>query len=84
MVTQKRRRRRNRSEQSTTTRPPPPTVLPMAQLRTVRSDKAPSELVNFRISAEDRQRIDRIARRRGVTVSEVLRRAVLRELDTAT
>jgi predicted transcriptional regulator len=53
----------------------------MAQPRTVRSDKAPSILLNFRVSAEDKRRIDRIAKRRGITASQLMRSALLKELE---
>lgn len=48
----------------------------MAQPRTVRSDKAGSTTIALRVSAEDRRRVERIAKRRGVTLSELLREAV--------
>jgi uncharacterized protein (DUF1778 family) len=52
----------------------------MAQPRTVRSDKAPAELLSFRISAEQRKKLDRAAKKRNQSVSEIIRSLISEQL----
>jgi uncharacterized protein (DUF1778 family) len=52
----------------------------MAQPRTVRSDTAPSELIAFRISAEQRKQLDKAAKKRKQSVSEIIRSLINEQL----
>ena len=56
------------------------TVIHMAQPRTVRSDKAPAELLSFRISAEQRKQLDKAAKQRKQSVSEMIRSLISEQL----
>ena len=56
------------------------TVIRMAQPRTVRSDKAPAELLSFRISAEQRKQLDKAAKQRKQSVSEIIRSLISEQL----
>lgn len=51
----------------------------MAQPRTVRSDKQPAELLNLRISAEQRQQLNRAAKQRKTSVSALVRNLIAEE-----
>ena len=57
------------------------TVIPLAQVRTVRSDKKPAELIAFRISAEQRQQLNRTAKQRRTSVSELVRQMISEQLS---
>ena len=52
----------------------------MAQARTVRSDKAPAERVTLRISAEQRKQLDKAAKQRKQSVSEIIRSLISEQL----
>jgi hypothetical protein len=56
------------------------TVIHMAQPRTVRSEKAPAELLSFRISAEQRKQLDKAAKQRKQSVSEIIRSLISEQL----
>ena len=53
----------------------------MAQVRTVRSDKKPAELIAFRISAEQRQQLNRTAKQRKTSVSELVRQMISEQVS---
>jgi hypothetical protein len=48
----------------------------MAQPRTVRSDKAPAELLSFRITAEQRKQLDKAVKQRKQSASEIFRSSI--------
>ena len=52
----------------------------MAQARTIRSDKHPAELIAFRISAEQRQQLNRAAKQRKTSVSALVRQMITEQL----
>jgi predicted HicB family RNase H-like nuclease len=53
----------------------------MAQPRTVRTDKYPAELLNLRISAEQRQQLNKAAKQRKTSVSELVRSMITEQLS---
>ena len=53
----------------------------MAQVRTVRSDRNPAERVTLRISAEQRKQLERTAKQRRQTVSELMRQMISEQLS---
>ena len=56
------------------------TVIRVAQPRTVRSEKEPAELLSFRISAEQRKQLDKVAKQRKQSVSEIIRSLISEQL----